>query len=69
MDKRVIAALLRLREPGFEAFHEHLAELRQDALELMLRTTDTNVLLRLQGQAQAMDKLISTIAQAEKLRD
>lgn len=69
VDERLVQALLRLREPGFQALHEYLAGKRQEELENILKVTEPTAIARQQGRVQELTDLISLIADAERLRD
>jgi hypothetical protein len=69
VDERLVQALLRLREPGFEALIDYLKGKRQEELENILKVTEPTAVSRQQGRVQELTDLISLIADAEKLRD
>lgn len=69
VDERLVQALLRLREPGFEALIEYLKGKRQEELENILKVTEPTAVSRQQGRVQELTDFISLISDAEKLRD
>lgn len=69
VDERLVQALLRLREPGFEALMDYLKGKRQEELENILKVTEPTAISRQQGRVQEITDLISLISDAEKLRD
>lgn len=69
VDERLVLALLRLREPGFEALMDYLKGKRQAELENILKVTEPTAVARQQGRVQELTDLISLITDAEKLRD
>lgn len=69
VDERLVQALLRLREPGFEPLMTYLQGKRQEELENILRVTEPTAVSRQQGRVQELTDFISLISDAEKLRD
>jgi len=69
VDERLVQALLRLREPGFEALIDYLTGKRQEELENILKVTEPTAVSRQQGRVQELTDFISLISDAEKLRD
>lgn len=69
VDERLVQALLRLREPGFEALIEYLKGKRQEELENILKVTEPTAVSRQQGRVQELTDFISLISDAERLRD
>ena len=69
VDERLVQALLRLREPGFEALMEYLTGKRQEELENILKVTEPTAVSRQQGRVQELTDFISLISDAERLRD
>lgn len=69
VDERLVQALLRLREPGFEALIEYLNGKRQEELENILKVTEPTAVSRQQGRVQELTDFISLISDAERLRD
>ena len=69
VDERLVQALLRLREPGFEALIEYLKGKRQEELENILKVTEPTAVSRQQGRVQELTDFISLVSDAERLRD
>ena len=69
VDERLVQALLRLREPGFEPLMDYLNCKRQEELEKNLKVTEPTAVSRQQGRVQELTDLISLISDAERLRD
>lgn len=67
IDERVARCLTHLRAPEFEHFREYLRAKRQGALEKLAVSQDEKMIFKLQGEAGALEELLTNIEGAEAL--
>jgi len=66
---QAVKALLRLREPGNEAFLRLVEEALETSKQKLVRATDMVQIHRLQGRAEAFEDLLKAVEEAPKLQN